>query len=158
MKIAPISRPPLQATLQVAGGDRAKALKMLEDPDALMANPDIKKIIAEGAATEDAALEVVEGQYPEATAVSRAGGGKGSGRKGGGGGTGAAPAEKEKEEVVEKEATDEDPREHLNLVFIGHGMHDARHSRLSRTVDRFATVMLPLTAVIHACPVLKAVL
>ena len=34
---------------------------------------------------------------------------------------GASAAEEAAAAVVEKEATDEDPREHLNLVFIGHG-------------------------------------
>lgn len=55
--------PDKQATLQVANGDRAKALKMLEDPDALMANGNIQEIIAQGAQTSD--LEVLDGQYPE---------------------------------------------------------------------------------------------
>ncbi len=122
----------VKATLQVANGDRAKALKMLEDPDALMANPDIKRIIAEGAG--ESALEVVEGQYPEgeaaadgaaAAATATAGGeavadaGKVEGR--GRQQQGSNTVEEKKEEVVEKEATDEDPREHLNIVFIGHG-------------------------------------
>ena len=31
-------------TLQIANGDRAAALKMLEDPDALMANPVVMKV------------------------------------------------------------------------------------------------------------------
>lgn len=108
----------------MAGGDRAKAIKMLEDPDALMANPEINRIIAEGAG--ETSLEVVEGQYPEKAAVGAvgAGGGGAAAKKPVGGrqkgsNNGAPEA---KEEVVEKEATDEDPREHLNLVFIGHGV------------------------------------
>ena len=31
-------------TLQIANGDRAAALKMLEDPDSLMANPGVMKV------------------------------------------------------------------------------------------------------------------
>lgn len=98
---------------------------MLEDPDALMANPEINKIIAEGAASGDAALEVVEGQYPEQAGGSVAAGGGGEGKAARGerrkAGDNNGGKKEEKEEVVEKEATDEDPREHLNLVFIGHG-------------------------------------
>lgn len=47
----------------MANGDRAQALKMLEDPDALFKNPSVQKIIAEGAQSSD--LEVEDGQYPE---------------------------------------------------------------------------------------------
>ena len=112
---------------------------MLEDPDALMADPEIKRIIAEGAGAT--ALEVVEGQYPEGGGAAAAAGGAAAAAAAAAaaGEPGAAAAEttkaeggrqkgsskgadKEKEEVVvEKEATDEDPREHLNIVFIGHG-------------------------------------
>lgn len=107
----------------MAGGDRTKAVKMLEDPDALMANPEINRIIAAGAG--ESSLEVVEGQYPEEAAAAvgaaavegAAGAEKATGRRRTS--NNGAP---EKEEVVEKEATDEDPREHLNLVFIGHGV------------------------------------
>ncbi|CBJ48633.1 Sup35, eukaryotic translation termination factor eRF3 [Ectocarpus siliculosus] len=125
-----------KATLQVANGDRAKALKMLEDPDALMANPEVNKIIAEGAASGDAALEVVEGQYPEQAGGGVAAGGEGEGKAARGerrkGGDNYGGKKEEKEEVVEKEATDEDPREHLNLVFIGHV--DAGKSTLSGNI------------------------
>ena len=47
---------------------------------------------------------------------------------------GAAAAEEAAPAVVEKEATDEDPREHLNLVFIGHG----------KTLRRRAPIEVPL--------------
>eukprot|EP00752_Nemacystus_decipiens_P012253 g10861.t1 len=125
-----------KATLQVAGGDRTEAIKMLEDPDALLANPEINRIIAEGAG--ETSLEVVEGQYPEeaATAVgaaAAAGAGAPGAEKATEGrrkaGNNGAPS---KEEVVEKEATDEDPREHLNIVFIGHV--DAGKSTLSGNI------------------------
>lgn len=55
----------IQATLQVAGGDRANALKMLGDPDSLMANETIQRVIAEGVKSSEAELDVVEGHYPE---------------------------------------------------------------------------------------------
>lgn len=54
----------VQVTLQVANGDREKADKMLEDPDALMANEEVQRIIAAGAA-ESGDIEVVEGVCPE---------------------------------------------------------------------------------------------
>lgn len=47
-----------QATLEVAKGNRETAVKMLEDPDALMANPEIQKIIAEGA--QGSEIEVLD--------------------------------------------------------------------------------------------------
>eukprot|EP00903_Cladosiphon_okamuranus_P018854 g17342.t1 len=122
-----------KATLQVAGGDRAKAIKMLEDPDALMANPEINRIIAEGAG--ETSLEVVEGQYPEEAAAGAAKaeeGAPGADKSQGGRRTGSKNGAEAKEEVVEKEATDEDPREHLNLVFIGHV--DAGKSTLSGNI------------------------
>lgn len=52
----------VQVTLQVANGDREKAVKMLEDPDALMANPEVQRIIGQGASRD---IEVVPGVYPE---------------------------------------------------------------------------------------------
>lgn len=79
----------------MANGDRAKALKMLEDPDALMANETVQAIIAEGAKGSD--LEVVEGKYAEPAAATGGGGGGGggaketrSGRRDGDNGAGAA--------------------------------------------------------------------
>lgn len=76
----------------MANGNRAKALKMLEDPDALMANETVQAIIAEGAEGSD--LEVVEGKYAEpAAAVGGGGGGvkeTRSGRRDGDNGGGAA--------------------------------------------------------------------
>ncbi|CAM9200140.1 unnamed protein product [Laminaria digitata] len=128
-----------KATLQVANGDRAKALKMLEDPDALFKNASVQKIIAEGA--QSSGLEVVEGQYPEVSKPAEAKpekegpgkGAEGAGKRGEGGGGGKAGGGTAAEEaVVEKEATDEDPREHLNLVFIGHV--DAGKSTLSGNI------------------------
>ena len=42
-----------KATLQHCNGDREAAIKMLEDPDALMANPAIKAIIESGSSADD---------------------------------------------------------------------------------------------------------
>lgn len=75
----------------MANGDRAKALKMLEDPDTLLKNATVQKIIAEGAQASD--LEVVEGQYPEVSKPAEAKaekGAEGAGKRGEGGGAGKA--------------------------------------------------------------------
>ena len=42
-----------QATLKLTLGDREKALKMLEDPDALMQYPEIREIMEGGQAAAD---------------------------------------------------------------------------------------------------------
>ena len=42
-----------KATLQLTLGDRQKAIKLLEDPDALMQYPEIKKIMLEQSIAED---------------------------------------------------------------------------------------------------------
>lgn len=133
-----------KATLSLNNGDRKAALKMLEDPDTLMQHPEIKKIMDSGSLGEDdeddweksaPAVEAV----PEVVAKV------------------AAPILEKKDPVVEAvvveeeiaviEAVEGDPREHLNLVFIGHV--DAGKSTLSgsilylmgkvdqRTVERF---------------------
>lgn len=57
----------------MAGGDRANALKMLGDPDSLMANETIKRIIAEGVQSSEAELDVVEGHYPGGAGSEREG-------------------------------------------------------------------------------------
>jgi len=129
-------------TLQLAEGDRAKAMKMLEDPDALMAFPEVIKALeeaeqdnewkssapvvdtAESCGTEDNILE----ESPKKTGdISKA----------------------TSTETVSKVAIDPyvaiepyveesgdikecDPREHLNLVFIGHV--DAGKSTLSGSI------------------------
>ena len=61
----------------MAGGDRAKAWNMLGDPDALLANETIQRIIAEGAQSSDADLDIVDGQYPEGQGVDEDGDGDG---------------------------------------------------------------------------------
>lgn len=63
-----------QATLRVAGGDRTKAINMLQDPDALMANPEVQRIIAEGA-DKSGGIEVVEGVCSGGENVRAAAGG-----------------------------------------------------------------------------------
>ena len=150
------------ATLLIAGGDRKAAVKMLEDPDSLMQYPEIRAIMeaqgeGEGEGEGDdweSAANVVPDKEETAAEVKNV--------------EAAVPLTAENvaapSAVVEytntdassagvvdgedeEEQAEEDPREHLNLVFIGHV--DAGKSTLSgsilylmgmvdkRTIERF---------------------
>mmetsp|Transcript_34790 Transcript_34790/g.44373 ORF Transcript_34790/g.44373 Transcript_34790/m.44373 type:complete len:655 (+) Transcript_34790:208-2172(+) len=126
-----------KVTLQLANGDRKEAMKMLEDPDTLMQRPEVMAVLSENGGleeggdswedleepptvTEQAAAEEAPAATEETTPEPPA----------------AAP--KEEPEVKEEEAPtvdsivesiEADPREHLNIVFIGHV--DAGKSTLS---------------------------
>jgi hypothetical protein len=130
-----------KATLKLTSGDRAKALKLLEDPDALMQYPEIRMVMEAADASEEADWETTADAVPPTAAApmsepilhSKAS-------------TAATPAVTspskaasttivdalvddslpEEEAVVLEEG---DPRQHLNLVFIGHV--DAGKSTLS---------------------------
>ncbi len=142
-----------QAVFKMAGGDRKKTEKMLEDPDALMAYPEIRAILdgTSGAASAavDAAPEpkkaaAVAPPAPIATSAPPPAAAKDSKTP-----SGSSPAggEDEATPMETGELQDEDPREHLNLVFIGHV--DAGKSTMSgqllyltgqvdkRTIERF---------------------
>jgi peptide chain release factor subunit 3 len=146
------------ATLKIAGGDRKAAVKMLEDPDSLMQYPEIRAIMEgqgegenddwESAANEvpdqearvedakslDAIVPLSAENVAAPSAVTEYTGADASG-------AGVVDGEEEEEQA------EEDPREHLNLVFIGHV--DAGKSTLSgsilylmgmvdkRTIERF---------------------
>ena len=149
-----------KATLKLTLGDRQKAIKMLEDPDSLMQYPEIKKIMEEqssadaddwegaggadgsgndsAAATTEPAAEstpavAVATSAPKKVASSgdvtaAAGGGDASAAVGEDG-----DADEEGGVVTAPEVLVEgDPREHLNLVFIGHV--DAGKSTLSGSI------------------------
>lgn len=119
------SDPLWQVVLKIAEGDRARAAKMIADPDSLMKYPEVSAVLGSGGGDdevmEDAAVEdvttKVESMKVESTPVV------------------AQP----KEEPMEEEAAgpavpvkEGDPREHLNLVFIGHV--DAGKSTLSGNI------------------------
>jgi peptide chain release factor subunit 3 len=140
------------ATLKIAKGDRAAAMKMLEDPDSLMQYPEVRAIMEGGGDADaddwettlekNANEEDSKGKKPDAVCAE----------------TVAAPAST-KSIATEATAADDDggnedealqegdPREHINLVFIGHV--DAGKSTLSgsilylmgkvdkRTIERF---------------------
>lgn len=133
-----------KATLARAEGDRKKALRMLEDPDSLMQYPEIKALLLEGetaAAEEEDWEKTVDATTAEVAAISttdavaapaivpvaaapvvKATPGKKA----------AAPVEEEEdgEDTAIQEVVD--PREHLNIVFIGHV--DAGKSTLSGSI------------------------
>jgi peptide chain release factor subunit 3 len=121
-----------KATLKLAQGDREKALKLLEDSDTLMQHPEVRALM-QNVDTEDfkglsidsvqETKSVVVEEYPtksngaHITAKSEAADGK----------------EGEGSTEVDISALSEgDPREHLNLVFIGHV--DAGKSTLAGSI------------------------
>lgn len=130
-----------KATLKLCEGDREKALKLLEDPDALMAYPEIRAIMDEAeagdlditsevpAAKEEwESAEVPAALVEQTSAISISPTPEAS-----------TPVPGVKAEDAEEEPAEEavalaegDPREHLNLVFIGHV--DAGKSTLSGSI------------------------
>mmetsp|Transcript_23587 Transcript_23587/g.18033 ORF Transcript_23587/g.18033 Transcript_23587/m.18033 type:complete len:603 (+) Transcript_23587:66-1874(+) len=126
------------ATLKVTGGDRERALKLLEDPDALTQYPEIRQIMESmdgGDEEEDwekpaptldsqpvdndsepqTNAEVINDSSLKEAAVAA---------------TESSSSAAAAEEIVT--LTEGDPREHLNLVFIGHV--DAGKSTLSGSI------------------------
>mmetsp|Transcript_32342 Transcript_32342/g.92115 ORF Transcript_32342/g.92115 Transcript_32342/m.92115 type:complete len:599 (-) Transcript_32342:70-1866(-) len=126
-----------KVVFKIAEGDREKAMKMIADPDSLLQYPEVEAVLSAGEAmdtdeveTKDSVSElakVVEDMKVEAPAPA------------------PAPKVKEEEEDVDEDYDDEeaedidpsslkegDPREHLNLVFIGHV--DAGKSTLSGNI------------------------
>lgn len=129
------------ATLKLAEGDRERAVKMLADPDSLMAYPEIRAIME--AADDAEAGEVDMKEIPadsvvdvsaEEIAVPVAVAADASVA------VSAAAKETEPEAAAETAVSlaedptlsEGDPREHLNLVFIGHV--DAGKSTLSGSI------------------------
>lgn len=142
------------ATLKITNGNRAEALKLLEDPDALMIYPEIKKIMESEDLCEDGdtkpSAESSESWEQEADSLSTAKGANDASTEM----QSQSRASKSVPDVdpddaveAEVEAVDGDPRDHMNLVFIGHV--DAGKSTLSgsilylmgkvdaRTIERF---------------------
>lgn len=113
---------------KICNGDRDRALKLINDPDQLTQYPEVEAILAAGDAMEedweknegDKLAEKVDEMAIDDSKPAES----------------AAPPTK-MEEVVEPEeevesAVEGDPREHLNLVFIGHV--DAGKSTLSGNI------------------------
>jgi hypothetical protein len=143
-----------RATLKIANGDREKALKMLEDPDALMKNPEVLAILdsSEDDVTEEWEKTEVDKTGTTSDTDVKVGGDIQESRGGSKNLTSssamkAGDDEDEEENQNKTVVMEGDPREHLNLVFIGHV--DAGKSTLSgsilyhmgkvdsRTIERF---------------------
>jgi peptide chain release factor subunit 3 len=130
-----------KVVLKIAEGDRAKAMKMINDPDSLTKYPEVEAILAGDAMdttdadddweNKDAQTEVTEltkdvqdMKVDEPTPAPKPPAPKP-----------APPAAEEEPEEEEEDIVplkEGDPREHLNLVFIGHV--DAGKSTLSGNI------------------------
>ena len=137
-----MTHPLWKAFLKLALGDVAKAKEMLLDPDQYMDLPEIAAALEGGGEAGD--------KWDDAPVAPSSGGGGGAeepaappaapapaaapaeAARGGGGGGGAAEDDDEGGVVAEAEEMEADPREHLNLVFIGHV--DAGKSTLSGNI------------------------
>eukprot|EP00339_Tiarina_fusa_P025981 CAMPEP_0117033558 /NCGR_PEP_ID=MMETSP0472-20121206/23963_1 /TAXON_ID=693140 ORGANISM="Tiarina fusus, Strain LIS" /NCGR_SAMPLE_ID=MMETSP0472 /ASSEMBLY_ACC=CAM_ASM_000603 /LENGTH=588 /DNA_ID=CAMNT_0004742497 /DNA_START=164 /DNA_END=1930 /DNA_ORIENTATION=+ len=115
-----------KAVLKIAEGDRVKAMKMIADPDSLTQYPEVEAILTGDVAMEDwekkdDQVQELAKDVDEKMQVADAA---------------PAPVEEEAEEEVEEvdpaSLKEGDPREHLNLVFIGHV--DAGKSTLSGNI------------------------
>ena len=130
------SDPLWKVFLKIAGGDKAKAQSMLLEPDEFMELPEVIAALEGGgddAWDADAPLAPAGGAAEEPAAASKPPPAPSAASSGGGGGAAVADDDEEAEgAVVEVEEVEADPREHLNLVFIGHV--DAGKSTLSGNI------------------------
>lgn len=99
------------ALIKITEGDRKAALKLLEDPDALVSYPEIKEIMDRMDSQDEEILKEVENVSIEENSVN-------SDDKSPKAATDAPAGD----DFVEENETlvDDDPRQHMNLVFIGH--------------------------------------
>lgn len=110
-----------QAVLKIAEGDRTRAEKMLSDPDQLSNYPEINALLAAGGGGDDNWEKDLAAETKAKATISS-----------------SADTDTKMEDVEEVEEVDPaslkegDPREHLNLVFIGHV--DAGKSTLSGNI------------------------
>jgi peptide chain release factor subunit 3 len=126
------SDPLWQLVLKIANGDREKATRMINDPDSLTQYPEVVEFLTTAGSSEDMDMETdnvtddvteqlakeVEAKVTiQETPKSKP--------------TPAAPKISESNQM-EVEAKEGDPREHFNLVFIGHV--DAGKSTLSGNI------------------------
>jgi len=119
------SDPLWQAVLKVAEGDRAKALKMIADPDSLLLYPEVAAAVQ--ASSDPMEEEESDDKSPDVELAAAVENKMNIS-------TSDAPAgNDDNDDVIPMEELKEgDPREHLNLVFIGHV--DAGKSTLSGNI------------------------
>ena len=125
-----------KACMKICDGVKEEAMKMLGDPDALMSHPEVVKFLESAASVDstaedgDIVQEEWEKEATQDTPTETSSAALSSTT------TSVLPTTPTKVEEVEvaddTEATDEDPRQHLNLVFIGHV--DAGKSTLSGSI------------------------
>lgn len=124
-----------QAVLKISNGDREAAKKMIGEPDSLTKYPEIVALLGEGGGDDDE-METDEGEPAAAAEEEQLVKDMDSKMQI----DESPPAPKAAAKVVEEDAVvdasppvkEGDPREHLNLVFIGHV--DAGKSTLSGSI------------------------
>lgn len=121
------------AVIKITNGDRKKALEMLEDPDELDKYPEIRAALAAGGDCADEEWETAAAELEEVVETPSAASQPVAVPVSSGGDSKKAPIPDD-DEVEEDGAVveEEDPRQHLNLVFIGHV--DAGKSTLSGSI------------------------
>jgi peptide chain release factor subunit 3 len=122
------SDPLWKVVLKIAEGDRDKATKMIADPDSLVEYPEVMAILEAGDDNESESIYTSEAvdndlskEVKDQVTISK----PNLVEK-------KEEEEEEEEEVEEEDAVEGDPREHFNLVFIGHV--DAGKSTLSGNI------------------------
>lgn len=124
-----------QAVLKIAEGDRTRAEKMLSDPDQLAAYPEIVKLLDSGAVhaeEDDWEKEQQDGSLAKETAEKMQISKEDKPTKMDVEADDDDEEEEADEEIDPASLKEGDPREHLNLVFIGHV--DAGKSTLSGNI------------------------
>ena len=109
-----------KAVLEVAEGDRVKAMKMIADPDSLLQYPQVAALLSSSEPMEVELEELASAVDEKCNIVVKPA-------------TAVAVIDDDDENIIPMEDLKEgDPREHLNLVFIGHV--DAGKSTLSGNI------------------------
>lgn len=108
-----------QAVLKIAEGDRARAEKMLSDPDQLTKYPEIEALLAAADGGDDYEEDLAKDTKEKATISAN-------------NDTEMEDNKEDVEEIDPASLKEGDAREHLNLVFIGHV--DAGKSTLSGNI------------------------
>eukprot|EP00549_Striatella_unipunctata_P025866 CAMPEP_0118714690 /NCGR_PEP_ID=MMETSP0800-20121206/26358_1 /TAXON_ID=210618 ORGANISM="Striatella unipunctata, Strain CCMP2910" /NCGR_SAMPLE_ID=MMETSP0800 /ASSEMBLY_ACC=CAM_ASM_000638 /LENGTH=594 /DNA_ID=CAMNT_0006620573 /DNA_START=40 /DNA_END=1824 /DNA_ORIENTATION=+ len=118
------SDPLWQAVIKIANGDKDKAMRMINNPDSLQQYPEIVALLG-----KDDAMDTSNEKKEESTGLESKVEAMKIDEPNPAASQAAEPME---EEVAPQPVTEGDPREHVNLVFIGHV--DAGKSTLSGNI------------------------
>jgi peptide chain release factor subunit 3 len=129
-----------KAVLEIANGDKEKAMALLNDPDQLAQYPQVTAILAAGGGGDDEEMdddvpteEMSKLSTTDNDAPMEAAAGDAKTDDAPAAGVTAMEEDNDEQEATQQQAVSEgDPREHLNLVFIGHV--DAGKSTLSGNI------------------------